>query len=888
VARTVAIVPHTHWDREWYASFQSFRLRLVDLLDDFLPALEADPSYARFLLDGQMAVVDDYLAVRPEAEDRIRRLRASGRLAMGPWYILMDEFLVSGETMVRNLQRGLERATAFGGAMPVGYLPDMFGHVAQMPQLLRQAGFEHAVVWRGVPGSIDNTAFSWSAPDGSTVRAEYLRHGYGNGAAIPDDAKALLRRIRDHEAELGANLADDAPILWMNGTDHQVPQFWLGRVVAEVNDIQDDYHLVIQSLAEYVAGAARATEALPAWTGELRSSARANLLMGVTSNRVDVKQAAARVERNLERRAEPLCALFMAPGKWPGALLDVAWMEVIRNSAHDSICACSIDQVGVAVLHRYGEADEIATGLARRAVEHLGRSMAEAGPVIVNPSARTRGGLVELQLPGDGAGDTGDGTGDETDGAQVLSTRAASQGDLAITGADLGAILGEIRSQQIGDDTFINAIEVEETDDGLSIVLHADARLRTELMVEEIKRDLYARVGARPDMTVRVRTQQPPSRQVLAWVDAVPGFGWQRWRAAPPTVPPVTADGATMSNGAVTVVVDAHDGTFAVNGLAGLDRLVDDGDQGDTYNYSPPARDTVVDGPDAVTVDVLESGPLRAKLAVTRTFVWPERIDDTERSRVGECHVVVRTELELRAGDDFVRVHTCFDNPARDHRLRAWFPLPEAATASQAECAFAIVERGLEAEGGPGERGLPTFPSRRFVRAGGLTIAHEGLLEYELVDGGRALALTLLRATGWLSRVEMSYRPLPAGPPIRLEGPQLIGSVEARYAVHVGDRDPYAVVDDAFLPLEVAVADGGGDREDEGSAFAISGAEVSALRRVAGGYEVRVFNPSATSTTVDLPGRSGWLVDLRGRPVEPFDGSFELGPWRIATARVPA
>ena len=105
--RTVHIVPHTHWDREWYQSFQTFRLRLVDLLDDLLPQMEDDPAYARFLLDGQMAVVDDYLAVRPEAEEPLRRLVGSGRISMGPWYTLPDEFLVSGETLVRNLQRGL-------------------------------------------------------------------------------------------------------------------------------------------------------------------------------------------------------------------------------------------------------------------------------------------------------------------------------------------------------------------------------------------------------------------------------------------------------------------------------------------------------------------------------------------------------------------------------------------------------------------------------------------------------------------------------------------------------------------------------------------------------------------------------------------------------------
>jgi mannosylglycerate hydrolase len=287
-----------------------------------------------------------------------------------------------------------------------------------------------------------------------------------------------------------------------------------------------------------------------------------------------------------------------------------------------------------------------------------------------------------------------------------------------------------------------------------------------------------------------------------------------------------------------------------------------------------------------VAVEVLEAGPIRGRLLVTRTFTWPERIDDGTRSRNGERRTVIRTELELRAGEDVVRAHTRFDNASRDHRLRAWFPLPDRATTSQAECAFAIVERGLEAEGGPTEHGLPTFPSRRFVSAGGLTVVHEGLLEYELVDGGAGLALTLLRATGWLSRVEMAYRPLPAGPPIPLEAPQMIGPVDVRYAIHVGDRDPYAVVDDVFLPLEVVVGDGGGDRDETGSAFEIDGAEVSALRRVAGGIELRVFNPRSSATDVVVPGRSGWLVDLRGRPLEPFDGGFALAAFAIATIRL--
>ncbi|HUQ40291.1 MAG TPA: glycoside hydrolase family 38 C-terminal domain-containing protein, partial [Acidimicrobiales bacterium] len=749
MSRRVSIVPHTHWDREWYAPFQAFRLRLVDLLDEFLPLVERDLSYARFLLDGQMAVVDDYLEVRPEAEPLLRRLAASGRLSMGPWYILMDEFLVSGETMIRDLQMGLERAAAFGGGMQVGYLPDMFGHVAQMPQLLKLAGIEHAVVWRGVPSDVDRSAFWWEAPDGSTVRAEYLMTGYGNGAAIPDDAKALVRRIAAHEEELSSFLLDG--LLFMNGTDHEVPQPWLGRVVDEVNEIQDDYVLEVTSLPEYLASAP--TTGLPRWQGELRSGARANLLMGVASNRVDVKQAAARTERALERSAEPLCALFMAPEAYPTALLGVAWKEVVRNAAHDSICACSVDEVVDAVLHRFAAARQIADGLTVRALKALGSSVATEGTYIVNGSARARGGLIEVVLPGEGP----------VEGAQVLTERPAVLSDLTLTGAELGAVLGQIRSQQLDDTTYVNAVSIDDSDDGIDLTLHADSRLRENLMVEEVKRDLFARVGERPDVQVRIRIQQPPSVRILTRVEPVPGYGWAPFTAEAPRCAPVVvtndAAGVTVANGLLTLVVDTATGLYAIDGHGGLGRLVDDGDHGDTYNYSPPATDTVVDTPDAVTVEALEDGPMRARIAIRAIYTWPEKVAGrTDASRHGERTVHVETTLEVQAGEPFVRVHTRFDNPSRDHRLRAWFPLPTPATTSQAECAFAVVERGLEAEGGPTERGLPTFPSRRFVRAGGLTVAHEGLLEYELVEDGTALALTLLRATGMLSRVEMSYR----------------------------------------------------------------------------------------------------------------------------------
>ncbi|MEX2293307.1 MAG: hypothetical protein WD691_05920 [Acidimicrobiales bacterium] len=871
--RRVNIVPHTHWDREWYLPYQSFRLKLVDLLDGLLPQLEADPSYAHFLLDGQMAVVEDYLAVRPAAEERLRALAVTGRVAMGPWYALPDEFLVSGETLVRNLQRGLRVAARFGGAMDVGYLPDMFGHVAQMPQLLQLFGFEHAVVWRGVPSAVDRTGFLWSSPDGSTVRAEYLPVGYGNGALVPDDAKALLRRIGEFEDEQGDLLV--GPILWMNGTDHLMPQPWLGRVVAEANSLTADsdeagYELHICSLAEHVRGAP--AEGLPTWRGELRSGARANLLMGVASNRVDVKQAAARAERVLERLAEPLSALFLPPEHWPTALLDAAWLEVIRNSAHDSICACSVDEVCDAVLHRFAEATQIADGLTTRAVDALGATITGTSPVVVNPSAHTRGGIVELRLPGN----------EVPPGCQLVSERPAER----ILASDSPVATATVMVNELEYIRSILSLTIER-DDGEEL-LHVERDQAGSLITPPVRQAVTAIREQHADDKVRVRVTTKPAITVLARVADIAGYGWQSWTGASAPAEPVTANELGLANGRIAIVIDPTDGTFAIDGHGGLGALVDGGDVGDTYNWCPPDNEMLIGHPASVTTEVREAGPLRARVAIVRRYDLPTHVAGPDRA--GHASVEVTSVLELRAEEDTVRVEVAFDNHGlRDHRLRVHFPLPQPAASSQAECAFAVVERGLTAEGGPTEMALATYPSRRFVSAGGLTIVHEGLLEYELVDlddvgaSARSMALTLLRCTGMLSQGPMATRPLPAGPFTPMEGPQQQTRVTASFAVHVGPRDPFALVDEVYLPLQVTRANNGFQPAD-GQMLSVTGAKVSAIVREAGSIHVRVFNPSSAPTRVHVHGRRGWLLDLRGRPLRSFEESFDLDPWQIANA----
>jgi mannosylglycerate hydrolase len=880
-ARRIAIVPHTHWDREWYKSYQDFRLALVQLIDTLLPLLERDASYPYFMLDGQMAVVDDYLEVRPEAEGRLRALAAAGRLSMGPWYILMDEFLASGETIVRNLQMGLGRGAAFGGVMEVGYLPDMFGHIAQMPQILQLAGFHDAVVWRGVPSEVTKSAFVWEAPDGSAVRAEYLPVGYSNGAALPDDAKALVRRTADNVEELAQFLMGD--LLCMNGSDHLMPQPWLGRVVAEANDLQDEFDFQVTSLPRYLAGAP--AEGLTRVEGELRSGARADMLMGVTSNRVDVKRRGALAERELERRAEPLAALFQAPEEYPARLLELAWVEMVRNSAHDSICACSVDDVVDAVLHRYAEARAIASGLADRAVTTFARSLAQTGPTLLNAAARARSGVVELIVPADGPAPAE---------VQVLSERSGLPGSMVLDANTVRTVMGMMQGPRISDDAWIHDVVIEDTEEGFDITIAVGSEEKPDVPITEAKQDVYTRLGAQPDAVVRVAMDQPATRKIVARSGEVPGYGWRAFEPAPlahPVEVHETAGAVAVANGLVRIDVDATEGTFALNGAPGYGRLVDGGDLGDSYNYSPPGQDSFVDTPESVVLRVDERGPVRARVRITSTYEWPDHVDGSSQARLGGHRVDIDTVVEVRADDPAVRVTTTFVNPSGDHRLRVHLPLPEPARESRAESAFAVVTRGLTAEGRPEEFGLPTAPAARFVSAGRLTVVHEGVCEYELIDlegeAAHTLALTVLRSTGMLSRLGMAYRPLPAGPLTPVAGLQMRGkTVELRYALALDCDDPYRLADDVLLPLEPVASLGGGPRPASGSELSVHGAEVSALHRVAGALELRVFNPTAQPTVVSVPGRTGWLVDLRGYPVSPFEGSFELRPFGIATARL--
>ena len=896
MVRHLHVVPHTHWDREWYEPFPVFRARLVELLDEVLDRLDgSDPAHPleHFQLDGQMAMVDDYLEVRPAERDRIQQLAGAGRLSMGPWYVLPDEFLVSGETLVRNLQLGMARADELGRPMPVGYLPDMFGHVAAMPQLLTLFGMQDAVVWRGVPASVRSPAFDWRSPDGSVVRAEYLSGGYFNGSDMPADPAELADRVALFAASQGSLVGDR--VLWLAGMDHEVPPAHLATTVAGLAGVDDRATpdvVTIGPLTEAFVDVER--DGLPVHDGELRSGARANLLMGVASNRVDVKAAAANAERSLERLAEPLDALWQQDDRW-APLLRIAWREVIRNAAHDSICACSHDEVVDAVLHRYAEATRTAHEVARRALDRAAASFAAPGTYLVNPTQHARDELVTVTVDASSVDLATMQVVDREPDSEVLHRGGAGDAPLLLA-RELLFERPAVRAARL--------VPVVGTDDDhLRVELYEGVR-PGELEGVLAPADALGEVGRRcdhdPEIVVStVLHRARPRATALAMSGPVAGFGWRRWSGPEPVRPVVATGDTTLANGLITVTVDADDGTFSIGSLRGLGRLVDGGDAGDTYNWCPPQHDLVVEAPARLALHVAESGPLRGRLVIDAEYELPERVghdEDGRTRREGGVAQRVTTTVELRAAEPFVRVTIELGHHVRDHRLRAHLPLPRRAHDSTAECAFGLVQRPLWAEGGPNEWGVATFPSRRFVRAGGLTVTHDGLCEYELVDlDGEAedptttageLALTLVRATGWLSRGPMASRPLPAGPEQPLEGPQLRGPLTLRYAVATDDIDPYELADRVWSPLAAVEADGGGERGEEGTGLDVRGVAVDAVARDGHHVMVRGHEPFGRPGALLVPGRTGEVVDLLGRSLGGFDTSMALRPHQIVTVRL--
>jgi alpha-mannosidase/mannosylglycerate hydrolase len=346
---TIYVVPHTHWDREWYSRFEVYRDRLVLMVGKLLDLMERDERFGTFTFDGHAIWAEDHLAVRPEDRPRIERLVRSDRLLVGPWYVLADYLLVSGESIVRNFQEGLRVSGELGRAMRVCYVADPFGHPAQMPQIVRGFGYRSYVFARGVgdEGEELGSEFQWEAPSGDRVVASHQVAHYdnalplvGEGDEPPAALAARVRRVLPRLMRATVPYAQSDALLFMVGTDHTEPYERLPEAVAAIQAAQPSSVARIAGLEAF--GAALPASPPGVLSGEMVAGKYRPILRGVNSTRVWIKQANVECERLLLERCEPLDALA---GGIARDRIRSLWRTLLENHPHDSICGCGIDDV---------------------------------------------------------------------------------------------------------------------------------------------------------------------------------------------------------------------------------------------------------------------------------------------------------------------------------------------------------------------------------------------------------------------------------------------------------------------------------------------------------------------------------------------------------------
>jgi alpha-mannosidase len=752
----IVLVPHTHWDREWYYPYQRYRTRLVGFFDLLLDILDRDPDYKHFMLDGHAILVEDYLEVRPDRRELIERYVREGRLAAGPWYVIPDESLPSGEALVRNLLRGHRVAAELGEVMNVGYIPDPFGQIVHMPAILAGFGIDRCVFWRGTDSSLDTTEFVWESPDGSSVLVKHILGGYGIAAPFPMDHEEFAAKI-EFLRSLLQPLAQVPTLLIMWGSDHVPPQRELSSAVRAYNARSADAEIVHGSLPQLfdIVEAQLSRDRAPRRRGEFRSGQKAHLLPGVLSARMWIKQRTFACEQILTRWAEPLTLwselLRLRLGEaWldppvpqgppspvahealsESGLIDRAWRLLLENQPHDSICGCSVDQTHDEMRPRFDQCDQVGEDLTYESMRRIGAQGIAERVYVFNPIAGPR-----------------------TDYAQAIVPSKRGVTPIALV-------------DEQGRPSPCQEVEVDD-----------------------------------PDAQRRGRT-------AIGFVAGdVPGFGYRTYEVEYSEKPSSTKNSAPrIENDFFAVEIDPHAGTLTVlekesgRKYEGLNRIVDGGDRGDEYNYCAPDPDALVGAPaEPPQVRLIESGPARQTLEVRLVYRLPARLGADRRRSARTVRCPARVLVSLSPGVPRIDITTEFENNAEDHRLRVEFPTGVASDVSHAEQHFGVLARPIalpQSDRTWVEEPVGTNIQKTFVDINdgksGLMIANRGLPEFEALDtsGGVTIALTLLRCVGWLSRQDFPSRKGHAGPPLETPGAQLPGRHVFEYSIipHAGGWD---------------------------------------------------------------------------------------------------
>ena len=776
--RKIHVIPHSHWDREWYFTTSRSKVYLMKDLGDVLNTLENDPEFKYFMVDAQGSLLDDYIKWRPQDKERISKLVNEGRLVIGPWYTQTDQLVISGESIVRNMYYGMKRCESFGKYMNVGYVPDSFGQSGNMPQIYRQFGIEDTLFWRGVSDDmVKHTDYNWRGDDGSVVFTTQIPFGYYIGGNIPEAPEENDEFWKKECFEKAGGRSATRHIYFPNGFDQAPVRTNLPQLVQERNEKDPENEYVISCIEDYIKDVKSENPELEEVQGELVIAKHMRIHKSIFSSRSDLKVMNTQIQNYVTNVMEPLLTISYNLGnEYPHEAVAEIWKLLFENAAHDSIGSCISDTANEDVYVRYKQARDIAVNLVElhsRLIATNVKNDADMTFTVINtlPQKRKDTVIVKTYVPG---------------GKFAIIDENGNDVDYTI-----------IKSRDLTDYVLSQTIMLDPS------------------------RKFYV-----PDQVLEVT--------MAIKANDVPALGYVQYSIdTKKDSHKETADKKVLENeyyaieveenGSLTIVDKANNVTYKNQGI-----LVENGDDGDSFNYSPPRKDMEVFSNESKCTVKISGSDIYDQAEIHFDMVVPADLDERAKGKVSVTMPIDMT-VALRKDSKVIDFNVKVDNKGLSHRLCVLFDSQIVSAFNYADQQFGLIKRpnyyekemklymesmNNKTEKKAGIQELANWandqstwqeppisiePTQSYVSLTdgktGIAVIPQGVREYEVLDDSK-IRLTLFRTYGFMGKENLIYRPGRASGERIIETPaaQLLKEMEfnfgfTSYAGDINDSD---------------------------------------------------------------------------------------------------
>ncbi len=740
MSKNVHVVPHMHWDREWYFTTEESRILLINNMEEIMDRLENDPNYPYYVLDGQTAILEDYFDVKPEAYDRVKKLVQQGRLIIGPWYTQTDEMVVGGESIARNLLYGIKDCKQLGDPMMIGYLPDSFGQSEKLPEILNGFNINRAIFWRGASerhGSTKNN-FYWEGNTNGKVLTHLMPLGYAIGKYLPLEKDALEKRMSKYMPVLERGAVNDA-ILLPNGHDQMPIQQNIFDVMKQLKNIYPEKNFFL-SKYEHVFEEVEKTSNLDTIKGELLDGKYMRVHRSIFSSRADLKSYNTRLEQKLTNVLEPLATLAHSLGfEYHDGLIEAIWKELMKNHAHDSIGCCCSDHVHKDIENRFflaeNKIDELTRFYKRKIVDAIPTDVALDKFVAFNLLPYEKNMTIEGQII-----------------TKMKNFKLVDENNNEIT---------------------FEVLETEIVDAGL------------------IDRQI-----------VHYGDYNPFIKYSIILKDTVPSLGYKTYLVVEQDGEANLAskeNTATITNDFYHINVNSN-GTLTIKDLQKEETytdvlLIEDGsDDGDEYDFSPLKDDFIITSKDVKADIKVEKSTFKTSLTIKYTMDIPYNLED-RKAKIINSKMGVEINATIYNDSEIIKLNVDINNQSLDHRVRLYVPSNLTCTHSVSDNQFGSITRPVfddamlvwEKEGWD-ERPDSIYPMLSYVAMDnnqGLAVLTSSVREFEVINEKYdTIAITLFRGVGYLGKEEMLRRPgRPSGIKLATPDAQLLGKQSFTLAI---------------------------------------------------------------------------------------------------------